>query len=142
MTFDPHQFFAEENSPPAPLHLGWRLIDFDFDKGWIKTGFDPKPEFLNPSGNIQGGFISAMLDDTLGPSILIKTRGKLIGPTIDLHTHFLSPLKLGSVTAEGRVTKLGQRIAFTEGQLYDADGKLCARATSSNMLLPLQMKNK
>ena len=93
MKFDPHEFFAEENAPPAPLHLGWRLIDFDFDTGWIKTGFEPRAEFLNPSGHIQGGFISAMLDDTLGPSILIKTRGKLIGPTIDpvSYTHLTLP---------------------------------------------------
>jgi len=123
--------------PPAPLHLGWSLIDFDFDTGWIKTSFDPKPEFRNLSGHIQGGFITAMLDDTLGPAIIIKTRGEFMGPTIDLHSHFLSPVKLGPITAEGRVTKLGQRVAFTEGQLFDADGKLCARATSSTMLLPI-----
>jgi uncharacterized protein (TIGR00369 family) len=78
-----------------------------------------------------------MLDDTVGPSIIIKTQGKFMGPTIDLHTHFLSPLKLGPVTAEGWVTKLGKRIAFTEGKLFDTDGKLCARATSSTMLLEL-----
>jgi len=73
MTFDPHKFFADETLPPAPSHLGWRLIDFDFEQGSIKVGFSPKPEFLNPAGHIQGGFISAMLDDTIGPSILIKT---------------------------------------------------------------------
>ena len=79
-----------------------------------------------------------MLDDTVGPAILIKTRGEFMGPTIDLHTHFLSGLKLGPVTAEGRVTKLGKRVAFTEGQLFDVDGKLCARATSSTLLIPLK----
>jgi len=91
----------------------------------------------NPNSEIYRGFITAMLDDTLGPAIIIKTRGEFMGPTIDLHSHFLSPVKLGPITAEGRVTKLGQRVAFTEGQLFDADGKLCARATSSTMLLPI-----
>ena len=137
MVFDPHTFFAKETAPPAPLHLGWKLLDFDFDKGWIKVGFAPRPEFRNLAGHIQGGFISAMLDDTIGPAILIKTRGAFMGPTIDLHTHFLSPLKLGPATAEGRVTKLGKRVAFTEGQLFDVYGKLCARATSSTLLIPM-----
>jgi uncharacterized protein (TIGR00369 family) len=137
MTFDPYQFFSPETAPPAPLHLGWTLLDFDFDLGWFKVGFTPRAEFLNLSGHVQGGYISAMLDDTVGPSIIIKTQGKFMGPTIDLHTHFLSPLKLGPVTAEGWVTKLGKRIAFTEGKLFDTDGKLCARATSSTMLLEL-----
>ena len=142
MTFDPHKFFAEKTLPPAPLHLGWRLIDFDFEKGWLKASFSPKPEFLNMAGNVQGGFISAMLDEVIGPSILIKTQGKFIGPTIEMHTQYLSPLKLGPVIAEGRVTKLGRRIAFTEGELFDSGGKLCARATSSTMLIATQSGTK
>lgn len=134
MTFDPHKFFSNDTAPAAPIHLGWTLLDFDFERGWIKVGFTPKPEFLNSAGHVQGGFISAMLDDALGPSVIIRTKGEMMGPTIDLHTHFLSPLKLGPVTCEAEVTKLGKRIAFTEGKLFDLNGKLCARATSSTML--------
>jgi uncharacterized protein (TIGR00369 family) len=135
--FDPRQFFADDRAPPAPLHLGWRLIDFDVERGWIRVGFAPKPEFRNLSGNVQGGFITAMLDDVVGPAVVVKTRGTKGISTIDLHTHFLRPLPLGDVTAEGEVTRLGKSIAFTEGKLFDAKGQLCARATSSAMLVDL-----
>ena len=114
------------------------MLDFDVEKGWIKVGFNPKPEFLNMSGHVQGGFISAMLDDTLGPAIVVKTKGEVVVPTIDLHTHFLSPVHLGDVICEAHVTKLGRSIAFTEGTLYNSKGKACARATASSMLVPIQ----
>ncbi len=78
-----------------------------------------------------------MLDDTLAPAILIKTKGKFLMPTIDLHTHFLSPVALGDITCEANIVKLGRKIAFTEGSLFDAAGKLCARASASSMLIPV-----
>jgi uncharacterized protein (TIGR00369 family) len=138
--FDPRKFFSNDRAPPAPRHLGWRLIDFDLERGWIKLGFEPKKEFLNLSGNVQGGFITAMLDDTVGPAVVLKTRGTKGISTIDLHAHFLRPLPLGDVIAEGEVTRLGKSIAFTEGKLFDAQGNLCARATSSAMLVDIAAK--
>ncbi|MEM1390176.1 MAG: PaaI family thioesterase [Pseudomonadota bacterium] len=132
--FDPIAFFNDADAPPAPRHLGWKLLDFDIEKGWIKLGFTPKPEFLNATGHVQGGFIAAMLDDTVGPAVVLKTSGHKVISTIDLHTHFLRPVKLGSVTTEGQVTEMGRSIAFMEGKLFDLDGKLCARATTSAKL--------
>lgn len=129
--FDPRAFFTNDAAPPAPKHLGWALQDFDLERGWIRLSFEPKPEFCNLAGHIQGGFITAMLDDTLGPSVIIKAQRPVLIQTIDLHTHFLRPVKLGPVTAEAECTRLGRSIAFMDGRLFDAAGDLCARATSS-----------
>ena len=131
--FDPPAFFDVENAPPAPRHLGWKLLDFDMDRGWVKVGFAPREEFLNFGGSVQGGFLTAMLDDALGPAVLFKARRPLIVHTIDLHTHFLRPVGLGDVTVEAECTKLGRSVAYTEAKLFDANGRLCARATSSAM---------
>ncbi len=54
--------------PPAAKLLGWKLISLDAAAGEIEVGFEGKPEFANPIGNIQGGILSAMLDDTMGRS--------------------------------------------------------------------------
>ena len=132
--FDPRAFFTDETAPPAPKHLGWKLLDFDMERGWVKIGFTPREEFLNGGGGVQGGFISAMLDDTVGPAALIKARKPLIVQTIDLHTHFLRPVPLGPITTEGVCNKLGRTVAFMEAKLFDAEGRLCARATSSGMI--------
>jgi uncharacterized protein (TIGR00369 family) len=121
--------------PPAAAHLGWELLEIDAPRGWIKIGFQPKAEFLNPAGFVQGGFIVAMLDDSMGPAVLAHTEGKRLTSSIDLHAHFLRPVRLGPVTVEAQVTGMGQNVAFMESKLFDSRGKLCARATSSASLI-------
>ena len=127
--------FDEYPAPPSAKVLGWRLIALDIEAGEIELGFDGKPEFLNPMGIVQGGFLSAMLDDTMGPLILAMTQGRQFGTTIDLHVHFLKPVQPGPITTKARVTQLGRKVAFAEGQLFDRDGHLAARATCSALLL-------
>ena len=55
-------------SPPAASLLGFQLLEIDESKGTIRVRFTAKPEFTNPIGVVQGGFLAAMLDDTLGPA--------------------------------------------------------------------------
>ena len=50
-------------APPSAKLLGWRLLDARPWDGWLKVGFDGRPEFCNPAGFIQGGILSAMLED-------------------------------------------------------------------------------
>ena len=127
------------NSPATGRLLSWELLDVNVEKGWIKLGFETKPEFLNFGQHVQGGFVCGMLDDALGAVTIAKTEGKFRGPTIDLHTHFLNGLKMGKATVEAKVVKLGSRISFAEAVLYDCDGKACAKASSSAILVPLDL---
>jgi hypothetical protein len=53
--------------PPAAELLGFKLVEIDPDAGTIEVGFTATEQFLNPAGTVQGGFLAAMLDDTLGP---------------------------------------------------------------------------
>ena len=98
--------------PPAAKLLGWHLLDARPAEGWIRIGFDGKPEFCNPAGFIQGGILSAMLDDTMGPAVFIMTEGKLYTATITMTVNFLAPAKVGPITGEASVTQLGKTIAF------------------------------
>ncbi len=122
-------------APPTAQLLGWRLISLDAAAGEIEVGFEGKPEFVNPAGVIQGGILTAMLDDAMGPLIVIMTQGRLFGVTIDLHANFLKAVRPGPITVKARMTQLGKRIAFLEAQLFDKDGQLAARATCSSSLL-------
>lgn len=63
--------------PPCAQLLGWRLLAHDEARGWIKVGFVGAAEFLNPAGRVQGGILAAMLDDTMGPAVLVKSGGAL-----------------------------------------------------------------
>jgi uncharacterized protein (TIGR00369 family) len=121
--------------PPCAELLGWRLLDARPEQGWIRLGFDGKPEFCNPAGFIQGGMLSAMLDDTMGPAVLVMSEGRLYTTTITMTVNFLSPARPGPIIAEATVTQLGKTIAFVEGKLMAEDGTLIATATASERLL-------
>jgi acyl-coenzyme A thioesterase PaaI-like protein len=43
----------------------------------------------------------------------------------------------GPLSAVGTVTKPGRRVAFAEGQVTDASGRLVATASSSLLVFPL-----
>ena len=98
-------------------------------------GADGKPDFCNPAGFVQGGILSAMLDDTMGPAVFVMTEGKLYTSTISLTVNFLAPARPGPITAEARVTQLGKTVAFVEGRLTAADGTLLATAVTSARLV-------
>ena len=121
--------------PPCAELLGWRLLDARPEEGWIRLAFQGKPEFCNPAGFIQGGMLSAMLDDTMGPAVLVMSEGRLYTTTISMTVNFLSPAKPGPIIAEARVTQLGKTVAFVEAKLMTEDGTVLATATASERLL-------
>jgi uncharacterized protein (TIGR00369 family) len=121
--------------PPAAVLLGWRLIDVNLEEKRIKVGFDGKPEFLNPVGNIHGGILAAMLDDTMGPLVVAVTNLELFPATINLNVSFIRPVRPGPICATAVITNMGKQLVFLEAQLFDADGALCARAVASSVLV-------
>jgi uncharacterized protein (TIGR00369 family) len=123
-------------TPPCAKLLGWHVLDARPKEGWIRIGFEARPEFINPAGFIQGGFLAAMLDDTMGPAVFVHSEGALYTATIDFYVSFLAPAKPGPLIGEGRVIQLGKSIGFIEATLSDGAGTLIARATSSARLVP------
>jgi uncharacterized protein (TIGR00369 family) len=121
--------------PACAELLGWRLIEQDAARGWVRIGFTARPEFLNPAGFVQGGILAAMLDDTMGPAALVMTEGRGFTSTIDMNVSFLAPAKAGPLFGEGKVIQLGKTVAFLQGELRDEAGTLIARATSSARMI-------
>ena len=124
--------------PPCALHLGWKLLDHDAARGWARSSFEARAEFLNPAGFVQGGFLGAMLDDSMGPAAFLMTEGRSYTTTISLNVQFLAPAHAGKFIGEGQVVNLGKTIAFMEAKLRDRDGCLVASATSSARLVPVE----
>ncbi|HEX8568756.1 MAG TPA: PaaI family thioesterase [Caulobacteraceae bacterium] len=120
--------------PKASVLLGWTLRSADPATGDVEIDFEAKPEFANPRGFIQGGILAAMLDDTMGPAVFVRTRGQLFPVTIDLHAQYLKPVKAGRLSAKARVVRLGKTVAFMEGELFDGDGDVVVKATASASL--------
>jgi uncharacterized protein (TIGR00369 family) len=121
--------------PPSSKLLGWHLLDARPREGWVRIGFDGREEFCNPAGFVQGGILSAMLDDTMGPAVFVMTDGKLYSATITITVNFLAPAKPGPIIGEAKVTQLGKTIAFVEGRLMAAADVVLATATTSARLI-------
>ena len=127
--------FDHFTAPPSSKLLGWHLIDARPEEGWIRIGFDGRKEFCNPAGSVQGGILSAMLDETMGPAVFVMTEGGFYTATITMTVNFLAPAKPGKLIGEATVTQVGKTIAFVEGKLMAEDGSVVATATTSLRLI-------
>jgi len=114
--------------------LGWQLVAVDPSAGTIEISFTATDQFLNPAGDVQGGFLAAMLDDTLGPALVATLGDGEWAPTIDLHVQFLRPAKPGALRGIGRVVRRGRDIAFLAGELQTETGEIVATATASALI--------
>lgn len=119
--------------------LGQKMIDFDRAKGWVRLSFVGKDTFQNPAGFIQGGILTAMLDDTMGPALWVMTNGEAFPTTIDLNVSFLAAARPGPLYGEGKVIQLGKTIAFVEAQLTDADNTVIARSTATARMVKIDL---
>lgn len=105
--------------PPAVAMLGYEL-------SWARDGtaevlFTAQPSFANLMGNVQGGFVAAMLDATAATALLAQLPVDQVAPTIEMKTSFFRPVPLGRLIARGKVLHRGTSIAFLEASLYAGD---------------------
>jgi uncharacterized protein (TIGR00369 family) len=125
--------------PPAAVLLGWELVSVDPDAGTIEVAFAASEQFLNPAGVIQGGFVAAMLDDTLGPALVATLGPGQFAPTTDLHVQFLRPARPGRLTGRGRVVRRGRDVAFLAGELVDESDQIVAVATATAQIRAMRL---
>lgn len=134
---DPSAVRALGPNPPATVKLfGWRLIAADAEAGTIEVAFDGKPDFGNPAGFVQGGVLIAMMDDAAGPIVVMHSKGRVFPSSIDIHAHFLRPVRFGEIRVKARVVQIGRSVGFMTAELYDCRGKLCATGSISAALTP------
>ena len=116
-------------TPPAASLLGWKALSLE--PGHVRVRYTAKPEFGNPQGAIQGGFLAAMLDDAMGPALFTTLAGDQFAPTIEMKVNFMRPARPGGIIAEGRIVHRTRSLAFLEGSLSTEDGDLIATATAT-----------
>jgi uncharacterized protein (TIGR00369 family) len=123
--------------PRAAATLGLELIDADVDAGTIDLAFSPTENFTNPTGNVLGAFVAAMLYDTVGPTLLATLGPDQFQSTLDIHVTFLRPIRPGKVFAHGHLVHRVGDTAYLEASLNDANGDLVAQATATALVIPL-----
>ncbi|MDF1853908.1 PaaI family thioesterase [Pseudooceanicola sp.] len=107
------------------------------EPGKIEVAYHPDQRMINPRGDVQGGIVAALLDNAMARALADMNAGKVIAATVELNVAFLRPVKPGRVIGHGRVIKQGRSIAFLEAELFDTDGILLARGTSTGVPVPI-----
>tara|TARA_R110002096_G_scaffold19651_2_gene65442 strand:+ start:308 stop:802 length:495 start_codon:yes stop_codon:yes gene_type:complete len=115
----------------AATLLGFRLLDFSIDEGWLEAEFTPSPQVSNLRGGVQGGMMCAMLDEVMSLAVLVD-QGFTVGvPTLEMKTSFLAPLPLATCKARGQAVRVGRNVAFMEGTIWTGDGVVAARSSAT-----------
>jgi uncharacterized protein (TIGR00369 family) len=133
------RFKNSKNRPKSSETLGFEMVGLNQAEQWVEIAFTANETMLNPTGRVQGGFLAAMLDEALSIAGQVASGMTHIMSTLEQKTSYLAAAKPGRLVARGRVTRLGRTVVFLEGEIRDADGRVCATATAT--ALPVEYKS-
>jgi uncharacterized protein (TIGR00369 family) len=133
------RFQRSRNQPTGSQTLGFRLTAVCQADRSVEVAFDARADLmLNPMKQIQGGYLCAMLDECMSVACMVASGMTHVGPTVEMKTSFFRPATPGALRGVGRVVKWGKTIAFTEGEIYDAEGRLLAKASGTAVPTPFK----
>lgn len=116
---------------PFAKHLGIRLISKGDGKARLEL--DVRPELMNSWDAVHGGATMTLLDIALAVALRSLDATEKGAITVELKVNFVGP-GLGTLVADGRCVHAGRTVAFCEGEVHDASGKLVATASGTFML--------
>ena len=112
---------------PFVSHLGFELMLFE--GGHSELQYTPKAEHLNSFQVTHGGAVMTLLDVTMATAARsVDIEQGVV--TIEMKTSFMQPCR-GTLTGKGRLMHRTATMAFTEGTIYDEQGRACAHATGT-----------
>ncbi|HET7730663.1 MAG TPA: PaaI family thioesterase [Usitatibacter sp.] len=116
---------------PFASLLGIELLERGEGRAVLRLAL--REELMNSFGAAHGGVVMTLLD------IAMATAARSLDPkavgaiTVEMKTSFLGAGK-GVLIATGECLHLGRSVAFCEGKVHGADGKLAASASGTFML--------
>jgi uncharacterized protein (TIGR00369 family) len=127
--------------PRAAATLGLEFLDADVEAGTIELAFTATEDFTNPTGNVLGAFVAAMLYDTVGPALLATLEPDQFQSTLQIGVDFLRPVRPGRVVSRGRVVHRDRDMVFLQATLIDprqpAEEGVVATATAIARVIAL-----
>jgi uncharacterized protein (TIGR00369 family) len=115
----------------SPFHAGFGITVEDARSGEVRLGWEARGEHRNLQGLVHGGVLATLVDIAMG--LAVRTA---VGPgrrhvTIELTVHYLRPTAPGRIEAVGTTLRVGSQIAFAEGSVVDASGRVLVRASGT-----------
>ena len=129
---------AGQFEAPMARTLGFRLVAAE--KGQVVFEGRPDQSVYNPLGSVHGGYAATLLDSACGLAVHSRLGPDKGHSTLERKVSYLRGLttQSGPVRAVVRAISVGRRVAFAEATLHDAEGRLCATATSTLIILDVE----
>lgn len=128
---------GELPGPPIASHIP--MMPTEVEEGSVTFECVPDESHYNPIGAVHGGLVCTLLDSVLGCATHTTLPVGVGYTSIEIKVNYLRPIMgdTGTLTAVGRVTKPGRRVAFAEGEVRDSASRLVATASSSLLIFPM-----
>jgi uncharacterized protein (TIGR00369 family) len=117
--------------PPLAMLIGFRVAIVE--PGRIVMELEPREDLENTIGLLHGATAAALLDTAMGCAVSTRLPAGRGSVTLDLKLTYLRPLSVrsGTISAEGKLIKLGRQASYTEGFVRDGKGDLAVHATAT-----------
>ena len=129
-----------ENLPMENVPIG-ALMDFSRitvdNKGQVSFYIIPQEFHYNPLGTVHGGLAATVLDSCNSISANCQLDRGFLTMTTDIRVIYLRPITVltGEITATAKIEKIGKKVIFVNGSLYDKSGKVYATASSTELVV-------
>jgi acyl-coenzyme A thioesterase PaaI-like protein len=120
--------------PPSFDMMEGEIIDFDMEKGLFKNRFPVKDEYLNPYGNMQGGFISAAIDNTIGPLSMLVAPPNFTR-VMEVKYGKIVPPELAFIYITATFLEQKKRQLFFQAIVESKEGEKLASAKSTHWII-------
>jgi uncharacterized protein (TIGR00369 family) len=123
--------------PPAPIATTLGMELESVEPGRVVFTLVPQEFHFNPIGSVHGGVYATLLDSACGCAVQSVLPAGVRYTSLDLTVKFLRALGTdsGPVRCEGVVLHRGGRTALAEARIVDENGRLCAYASSSCLII-------
>ncbi|MEJ2306139.1 MAG: PaaI family thioesterase [candidate division WOR-3 bacterium] len=119
--------------------LGLKAHFYELENKELVGIFEPIEEHQGYPGRLHGGIISAILDETIGRSILINYEEDVWFVTVEFNVRFKKPVPLDEeVKVRARLTKETSRIYEGTGEIILKNEEVAAEGYGKYMKLPIE----
>jgi acyl-coenzyme A thioesterase PaaI-like protein len=120
--------------PPVFEAMQGEVLDFDAKLKTIHNRFPILAEQLNPYGNMQGGMISAAIDNTIGPLSMLVASPNFTRYMKVKYSKMIAP-ELDYIYVTAYFLEQKKRQLFFSAEVKNRQGDILASATTTNWII-------
>lgn len=118
--------------------FGLQASFYEIENNELLAVFKGKNHHQSYPGRLHGGLTGAMLDETIGRSIMLENP-TIFGVTVELNIKYKRPVPLDEeIRVVGRITRSNRKLFEGTGEIILMDGTIAATATGKYMVMPLE----